>query len=307
MKHFIKRLLLFCSIILLFFIIGLCLPPTPRSSKSLFFAKYLKDSLLANCPSPRIIFVGGSNLSFGLNSILIKDSLGLNPINTAISGFIGQSYMLASVIEYIRTGDIVVISPEYQLFFGRNSYGGEELLRTVFEVSPNTIKKISFKQWINLCYYIPKYSLSKFNLREYIYREDYPPYSVNSFNAFGDACAHWDMKEKGCVPYDPIIEEFNPSVIKELKEFKRNLMDKGAILFVTFPGLQASSFEILRDQITRVKSELIKGRFVLLGSPERYKMPDSLVFDAPYHFCKIGVDIRTQLLIQDLRNAKITH
>lgn len=305
MKHFLKRFMLFCTALLLILILGIAIPPTPRALQNLIFAKYRKDSLLVYCPSPRIIFVGGSNLSFGLNSKLIKDSLGLNPINTAISGFIGLSYMLETVKENIRATDIVVIAAEYQLFFGRNTYGGEELLRTVFEVSPNTINKLSINQWINVCYFLPKYSFSKFNPMEYLYPEVYPPYSVNSFNDFGDAYVHWDMAKRDCVPYKPILEKFNPDVIEELKAFKNYIVGKGAVLYMTFPGLQASSFEVFRDQIIRVNSELKKGGFVLLGSPERFKFADSLIFNAPYHLSKVGVDIRTQLLIEDLKNQGI--
>jgi len=300
MKLFVKRLSLFCSMLLLLFIIGLCLPSTPRASKSLLFAKHHKDSLLANCPSPRIIFIGGSGLCLGLNSKLIKDSLGLNPINTAICGAIGLSYMMASVDEYIRPGDIVIISPEYQFFYGRNSYGGEDLLRTVLEVSPNTINLLSFRQWMNIYRYLPKYSFSKFNLLEYLDTRINIVYSVNSFNDFGDEYMHWNSDKIGCSTYNPILEEFNPNVIEELKEFKKNIMSKGAFLYMTFPGLQASSFEILRDQIIRVQSELIKGGFVLLGSPERFKFSDSLIYDAPYHLTKVGLDLRTHLLIEDL-------
>jgi hypothetical protein len=304
---FIKRLFLFSFILFLLFFIGLCLPSTPRTSKSLLFAKYNKDSLLANSPSPRIIFIGGSGLSFGLNSEMIKDSLGLNPINTAIHGAIGLSYMISSVNEYIRPGDIVVIAPEYQFFYGRNSYGGEELLRTVLEVSPNTIKLLSFRQWLNIYRYLPKYSFSKFKPIEYLDTRVDILYGVNSFNDFGDANVHWNSDKRGCATYEPIHEEFNTKVISELIQFKKQVQDKSALLYITFPGLQASSFEVFKDQIAKVKSELIKGGFVLLGSPERYEIADSLIFNAPYHLSKAGLDLRTHLLIEDLRSLGIKH
>ncbi len=259
------------------------------------------------CPSPRIIFIGGSGLSFGLNSEMIKDSLGLNPINTAIHGGIGLSYMIASVIEYIRPGDIVVIAPEYQFFYGRNSYGGEEFLRTVLEVSPNTINLLSFRQWMNIFRYLPKYSFSKFKPIDYFDTRVDSLYSVDSFNDFGDVYAHWNSNERGCSTYDPIHEEFNPEVILEIMKFRKQVTDKKAALYITFPGLQASSFEIFRDQIKRVKSELTKSGFVFLGSPERYKIPDSLIFNAPYHLSKAGLDLRTHLLIEDMRRLGIKH
>lgn len=305
MKIFAKRLLMFCSILLLSLIIGICLPSTPRASQSLLFAKYHKDALLANCPSPRIIFIGGSGLSFGLNSEMIKDSLGLNPINTAVHGAIGLIYMISSVKEYIRPGDIVVIAPEYQFFFGQNSYGGEELLRTVLEVSPNSINTLSLRQWMNIYNYLPKYSFSKFKPIDYLDTKVDSVYSRHCFNNFGDEYRHWNLSKRHCSTYHPIHEDFNPRVIAELIRFKKQVQEKSAALYITFPGLQASSFKIIKAQIKRVESELIKGGFVLLGSPERYMIPDSLVFDAPYHLTKVGLDRRTHLLVDDIKNMGI--
>ena len=67
-KIFIKKVILFTFPVIVFFLIGIFLPTTPRASKSLLMAEQNKKALLKNTNSPRIIFVGGSNLSFGLNS-----------------------------------------------------------------------------------------------------------------------------------------------------------------------------------------------------------------------------------------------
>ena len=45
------------------------------------------------------------------------------------------------------------------------------------------------------------------------------------------------------------------------------------------------------------------GGFELLGYPERYRMNDSLMFDTTYHLSKKGVDLRTQLLIEDIKKS----
>ena len=39
------------------------------------------------------------------------------------------------------------------------------------------------------------------------------------------------------------------------------------------------------------------------GTPEKYKIPDDMMFDTIYHLSKKGVDFRTNLLILDIRNA----
>src|SRR3989304_2450804 len=124
MKQFLKRILHFTFLLLLIFMVGMILPATPRVSESILFVKNDKDSLLANVDSPRIIFLGASNLLLGLNSQIIHDSLRLNPIN------------------YIKSGDIVVVSSDYSEFYGELAYGREELLWTVLDVSPSSIMKL---------------------------------------------------------------------------------------------------------------------------------------------------------------------
>jgi hypothetical protein len=94
MKNFLIKISLFSLLLLSVVIIGFVLPVTPRASKSLLYAKVKKDNLLKKTNNPRIIFVGGSNLSFGINSKVIKDSLKLNPINTAIHASIGLEKMI---------------------------------------------------------------------------------------------------------------------------------------------------------------------------------------------------------------------
>jgi len=74
MKKFAVKSILFLLAAVLVFGISMSLPSTPRAATSLLFAERQKDSLLKHTPPPRIIFVGGSNLSFGLNGQLIKDS-----------------------------------------------------------------------------------------------------------------------------------------------------------------------------------------------------------------------------------------
>ena len=41
----------------------------------------------------------------------------------------------------------------------------------------------------------------------------------------------------------------------------------------------------------------------MLGYPERYKIPNNMMYNTPYHLTKEGVDLRTQRLIEDLSQA----
>jgi hypothetical protein len=298
--------MLFSLLLLLLIIIGFLLPVTPRASKSLLYAKIQKDSLLKNTDSPRIIFVGGSNLSFGINSQMILDSLHLNPINTAIHASIGLEYMMDNTLNYIKKGDVIILAPEYSHFYGRSIYGGEELLRTVADINPLDIMDLETEQKKNTSKYLLKYSFSKFKPTEYFGFKESDIYSVNSFNKYGDVYTHWTMKQQKFSSADTIRSICNPDAIKFIDSFRIELEKKGAKLFITYPSYQASSYDKSINQIKKIEQELLENNFELLGTPERYRIPDAMMFNTSYHLLKKGVDYRTKLLIEDLKKVR-TH
>ena len=286
-------------------IIGFSIPFTDKEKDSLYFINNQKDYLLKNTLSPRIIFIGGSNLSFGINSKLIKDSLKLNPINTGVHASIGLEYMIENTEKYIKKNDIVILAPEYSHFFGDFMYGDIELLKSVhltnflniFKLSANQLKKISKD--------IFKYSFSRiFNQLKSIfnsYKKKDGIYNVSSFNIYGDTYAHWKMNKIEYNPYEKINKPYNNNTIKKIVEFEKKINKKGANLFVTYPCFQDVSYENSINQINKVEDELRKNKLKLLGNSIDYKMSDSLTFNSPYHLNKIGVDYRTQLFISDFK------
>jgi hypothetical protein len=283
--------------------VALLVPPTPRAATSLLFAKLDKDALLRDTPGPRLILVGGSNLSFGINSQLLKDELGVNPINTGLHASLGLTYMLESTLPYVRSGDLVVLIPEYSHYYGGRAYGSEELLRTVIDVDRRSSSMLSARQWANIAQYLPKLALSKLRPGEYSYRQSAEAgvYERRSFNQYGDACIHWGLVKQPFAAHAPASGPFNDGAVADIKAFEQRLRERGAVLYLSFPGFQAASFANMRAQIAEVETKLRASGLLLLGTPERYAMPEEYMFDTPYHLTKAGVDLRTRRLIADLR------
>jgi len=68
---------------------------------------------------------------YSFNSKMILDSLNINPINKGVNAGIGLIYMMDEILPYIKEGDIIVISPEYDQFYGNFAYGNSRLLWTL--------------------------------------------------------------------------------------------------------------------------------------------------------------------------------
>ncbi|HEY4150540.1 MAG TPA: hypothetical protein VGM41_16485 [Chitinophagaceae bacterium] len=309
MKKLFVKLLVLAGILILAILVSFVLPPDSTTKNYMLFAQGDKNDLLKNTPGPRVIFIGGSNLSFGLNCQLIKDSFRLNPVNTALHAGLGLKYMLLNSIRYVREKDIVVIAPEYQQFYGNLYNGDVELLKMITDVAAkdSSVKRgIDFDQCLALAQCLPEYASSKLKLWNYLKKTDTTVigiYDRRSFDAYGDAYIHWKLPRQTVQPFEPIKGRLNEGVIDLLVSFREMLQKKGATLYITFPGCQDISFDHSVLQIHAVEEKLKEHGFDLLGTPERYRMPDSLVFNTPYHLVKKGVDYRTALLVEDLKKV----
>ncbi|GHT04075.1 hypothetical protein AGMMS49525_10020 [Bacteroidia bacterium] len=267
------------------------------------FGEVRKDSLLKNVKTPRVIFVGDSNVSFGLNGQIIKDSLGIYPINTTIHFSIGLQYMFKHTLPYIKSGDVVILPLIYGFYLDTYDKTSEELFRMVMDVDKNNLKYLNKEQILHLIPYIPKYALTKFDPFEYVGFINNKWYEVTSFNEFGDVTAHWNEGNQYVAPMPPMSGSINPAVINGIKEFEQEVVKKGGSVFLSYPCPQDATFRNSVDIINAIQQAL-EANFNVLGTPQRYIMPDSLLFNAPYHLNKKGADRRTKLLIEDWKLVK---
>lgn len=293
-------------------LIGLFLPNKPIE-KSIHYSILDKNELLAKTPDPRIILVGGSNLCFGINSSEIEKKTGYHVVNAGIQGSYGLRFDINHITEYIRKDDIIIVSPEYRNFYGNSLNGDKVLLYVLFDSYPEAKKNISVSHWIHMSQFFPKYAVEKINslFKYYLMEQTYNPsnivYMRNSFNKYGDAVAHWGLKPTIFGSYKSPRGEFNNESIDLVKDLEDECMKKNARLFITFPSLQIKSYENMQTKIDLAYQKLQENNFKLLGNPKRYQVDDSLLFNTAYHLNKKGVDIRTGLLIEDLKRMGINN
>ena len=305
MKQFLRKTVLFLCIPIVIFIIGILLPATPRAQQSLLLVAPIKDSMLVHVKEPRIIFVSGSSIGFGLVSQTIKDSLHRNPINTGIHGGVGLYYLIDHITPFIKKGDIIVLAPEYHQFYGNFCEGSEELVRIYLD-NGNRLGYLNLRpiQLLKTYPFLPRYAMSKFTFSQYFNLKTQEFYSKRAFNEYGDVNQHWGQEWPNPVVFPKIDGDyFNHEVLNAVVEFGKVVKDKGATLYFTFPAYGDDSFVGGKPQIDYFEKELRKQPLTVLGTPERYRMTQDLIFDTPYHLKKEGADKRTQLLIEDLKAA----
>ncbi|GAB6012752.1 hypothetical protein [Viscerimonas tarda] len=303
MKKLLANLFLFVAIFVVAVILLLLFAPVPEMRKTNMLNGIVqKDSLMEHVPQPRIIVIGGSNAAFGLNSRMIKDSLNVNPINASLHAGIGLVFAMNEARHYLKPGDVLIISPEYNQFFGEVAYGGTEALHVIFDVSLSNLKYLDFSNYHAFSNYLYYYLRSKIDEAGSLKKSELF-YSDKAFNQYGDIDTHWPLERRKATTMIEILGEINPGVVEKVEAFSSEMEAKDIKVYLAYPGLQAFSFDSSRESIHQLDDLFRKYKLNLLGTPERYRMPDSLIFDTPYHLTEDGANYRTKRLIEDLRTA----
>jgi hypothetical protein len=279
-----------------------------------------KDRLIRTTPSPKIILVGGSNLAFGIDSRMVQDSLGVNVVNMGLYAKLGLRYMLAQVRPYIRRGDVVVIVPEYDQFYGKFSEG-DNTLNTALLYAPadrisDFIRSYSIIDVVvrprveNARRSFLKATAAAFGVKDkYFPADTNPVYNRHSFNRYGDVVSH--LGRKGMNPDSifvrelPPAREFNRRTLEELNEIGDAARAVRGHAYFLFPSYIDRSYAINAKPIAWLQDRLSREmRIPILGTPADFVYPSSWFFDTRYHLNQTGRGPRTVKMIEILRAAR---
>lgn len=309
MKPFLSKIVKFTFLVLIILGLSILFIPDKNVQSSILGAYPDKHELLKQTKNNKIILLGGSNVSFGIDSRQIEIVLKKPVVNMGIHAGVGLQFMINDIKSYIQKGDTVILIPEYEHFYTDNFYGEMELISVVFDIEPQLKKQIHTNQWLHLLKYLPTYSAKKIkNVPSLLQNKEQPLsiYHKNSFNAYGDAYLHWNMPKQSYLPAlkNKGTEEINPEVILLLKDFKNYVSQKKATLLIFPPVIDKTSFNNQKIIITKIAKDLKNNDIAFVCEPQNYQYNTELFFNSYYHLNKTGVDKRTQQLIHDLSILK---
>ncbi|WP_455668285.1 hypothetical protein [Phocaeicola sp.] len=278
-------------------LLALLLIVVPQDKDAYLMAYNKKCLLLDSVPSPRIIFVGGSNLCFSLDSKRVKDSLHINVVNYGLHAGIGLKFMIDDVEQYVREGDVIVFAPEYEHFYNC-MYGEAETIAPLMAYSHwGKWDLLNGRQVIQVMVGIPSILqqdiVGFFPKKENVYR-------LSGINEYGDESKHWKLPDRTVAPGKPIKESLNEGFgYYFIEKIKR--MEKKARVVIVPPVLRFTSYKVMEPQVIAVSCFLKESGHPFLVSAEHHVLPDSCAYDTKYHMNKNGVDRFTSLLIEELK------
>lgn len=268
-----------------------------------------KIKLVKSTLSPKIIFIGGSNLAFGLNSAEIQKQLGFPVVNLALHANIGLQYMMDSVKPYISRNDIIVVIPEYEQFYG-TYYGQSELLKYL-HTYPVGWRYVNWpQQYLNILKY------SNLLIRKMLFSKiDNTPkaggiYTRKAFNSYGDVTSHLSESETDQIIKSKSVNRtrifkncpgFNDNAILGLEAFQSYVNSRDAKFVFLFPVRKDSAYQQLYAQHLTVYLKIKESDIEFYSNPSDWIFPDSYFFDSDYHLNAFGRQVRTEKVIKELR------
>ena len=313
MRNFIKNVVLFAALLAttlplpfvsVFFLVNVDAGDTIMGELN------YKIERLASTPSPKIVFIGGSGCSHGIDSGMIERAFGLPVVNMGLNAGLRLKYQLSSVDPYIRKGDFIVIVPEHDNFV--NCQGKEELLMVISDIRPTDRSKLDGDQWRCLLRFMPEYgrrklvkvlkNTIKYAFRAHVKKTDHD-YGNYKYDERGDELnSRSETKPQDFKPYNLNLRDqlnVNENVcVKRIGQFVSVHKDATVVVFPA--AVQDASFDSGTTYIAAVADMLEKNGTPFMAPPERYRMLTAECWDSSYHLNALGIERRTRQLIEDL-------
>jgi len=307
-KLFLKIGLLVFLVATIWLLLFLFFPKPAPAQDSVYEAAILdKHRLLKTSSPPRLIFIGGSGLAFGLDSPLIEKEMGVRVVNMGLHGGFGLRYVLSEVRPFIGKGDVVIVITDYEQFFGSTFDGGAELAVIAMRFPECRQYITSWKQYVTIIKNSPyaiRASLYNF-LSHQLFSTSFA-YCRFAFNANGDSLGHLNKEPPGGAAFNPLMinGHFNPEAVAALNDLAGYVHKRGARIFLIYTALEEKTYRADEKEINLLarifKKEL---KVPILGGPSEDIFTEDYFYDLPSHLNARGREIRTQRVITRLKSV----
>ncbi|MVM29562.1 hypothetical protein GO755_05925 [Spirosoma sp. HMF4905] len=262
-----------------------------------------KEYRLEHVTTPRIVFVGGSNLALGLNSQQLSKETGYSVINMGLHAGLGLNFILNETQKSIKPGDIIILSIEH--FLGD---GNKKLMAQLVDINPSTksLMNLSYLDRIRLLIAQLQLCISG-TFYKLINRDKDPIYNREAFNSYGDLTTHYGQPKPTAVSGNILFSNTDYSKwINVINNFIELAYAKSAKVYFVFPAFQESAYKNNLHTLKALELQYKAGlKCPILGSMTSSVMQDKYFFDTVYHLDQIGSQKRTEIIFNLLKQINM--
>ncbi|MGC1307187.1 MAG: hypothetical protein WA885_08165 [Phormidesmis sp.] len=261
-----------------------------------------KVAIAASTPEPKLIVTGGSGAHYTINSDLLAEELNMPVVNLGLDGPLGIDVILASTLETVQPGDIVLLVPEYLILLDEDGFGPKSGFFGVAIGQPGLGG-------------VPAKQLALETLQLGIPSLRWAVKSVADLSEEGRFTGYYDgpLTERG----DPIEtkqrigdwwpltirEPISPHALERIAEFKGEVEARGGALILSIPWVYGDvNDERTLENVQKTADALGEIAPLLVDEQTLNIQPEpSLFADTHYHLKPEGREVRSQQLARQLK------
>ena len=273
---------------------------------SQFYTASLIDKVdrLCSITEPKIILVGNSNVSFGMDSALLEDAMGMPVVNLGLQGGLGNAFHEEIAKLNIQPGDIVVVS--HIDYADDDKLNDPELAWITVEKNPRLLQILRPKDWLPMLRAYPNYAFNCF-VRWQRGWNTIPAgtlYIREGVNTYGDFVMRTGQ-ETSTYQFragELTVPQVGDACMTRMNKLNKYICDKGARMVVSYSPIADGEFTPDREAYHAFAAEL-ESRLdcPVISDIDDYFFPYNCFFDTKYHLNEVGARLRTEQLIRDLQ------
>lgn len=270
-----------------------------------------KFERIQNINGPKIVLIGNSNVCYGFRSELIEQELGYEVVNLGLGVGLPPEIFEKIAIDYISEGDILVECPT-DFYIGHSIFDVNSAINTwcVIENNLSLWKYVPIKWWPYMIKAFPTYM--KRCIERYdseIGMNENVALGSKFFSEYGD-CLYCEedqrtmdiLDNEGVFAYSEVDKEFVDNMTKvRMKVEKKG----GKFVIAGYPIIykgtppEPSKYDKFNNEMREKLGEIV------ISDYSDYVYPNTLFYDSHLHLNTEGAILRTNQLIEDLKNSVI--
>ena len=274
---------------------------------SYFYTSSLIDKVDRLCAitEPKIILVGNSNVSFGMDSALLEEAMGMPVVNLGLQGALGNAFHEEIAKLNIRQGDIVVVS--HIDYADDDKLNDAELAWITVEKNPQLLQILRPKDWLPMLRAYPNYAFNCFVRwqRGWNTIPEGTLYIREGVNEYGDFVMRTG-EESATYPFhagELTVPQVGDACIARMNQLNEYVRSKGAQMVVSYYPIADGEFTPDRESYHAFAEELASRLDCpVISEIDDYFFSYDCFFDTIYHLNAKGARLRTEQLIRDLQN-----
>lgn len=275
-----------------------------------------KLRLLESNHEKRLFVFGGSNVALGLDSELIERQTGFKVANIGLQIAVGLPLLLKMMQSHWRERDVLVLSPEYRLFYQEPQVPGHvlfaakspEVIFLSLAADPSILLGRKFMD--NSLTYLGSLVQTAFRYHMGTL-DDVALYGRRSMTPRGDVTDIWDKHGTEKLEYIDLqdfegTQQLEPGVAL-FKRFLADARDAKVTVYLSYPPISRTFYETKRAAIEEIDTYLRAqlGEQLFLHECAANVYPDIEFHDSPYHPLRKAVRARSALMASEVNKRQV--